>query len=283
VKIAFLGLGRMGRELVNHLLDAGHDVTVWNRTESATADAASRGARVAASPDEAIDGAEVVLTMFFGPDATRQVLTSQDPPFAGALWIDLTTIAPDDAEEFAAWARDHGVRHVYSPVIGTVRPAHDGALTVLLGGEPDAVASALPVVSLWAAEGKVKIYATPRQASTAKLIANLSLAVLAEGIAEALRLGTSEGFTSQDVLDLLPYTLLAPLVAAKGDIISGGSWSEHSSFTVDALAKDVGFMTGLSNQPLPAVEAFASLLRDAGAAGLGAADFTAALRGDTQH
>jgi 3-hydroxyisobutyrate dehydrogenase len=281
VKIAFLGLGRMGRELVNHLLDAGHELVVWNRTESATADAAARGARVAVSPAEAIDGAELVLTMFFGPDATREVVTSQNLAFAaGALWIDLTTIAPDDAEEFASWAGDHGVRHVYSPVIGTVKPAHDGTLTVLLGGEPDAVASALPIVSLWAAEDKVKIFATPRQASTAKLIANLSLAVLAEGIAETLRLGKSEGFSSQDVLDLLPFTLLAPLIAAKGAVISGKSWAEHSSFAVDALAKDIGFMTELSNQPLPAVEAFASLLRDASAAGLGAADFTAALRDD---
>jgi 3-hydroxyisobutyrate dehydrogenase len=281
MKIAFLGLGRMGRELVNHLLDAGHDVTVWNRTESATAGAAARGARVAHSPAEAIDGAEVVLTMFFGPDVIREVITSQNPAFAaGALWIDLTTIAPDDAEEFATWADDQMIRHVYSPVIGTVKPAHERALTVLLGGNPDAVAAARPIVSLWAAEGKIRTFATARQASTAKLIANLSLAVAAEGVAEALRLGTSADFTTQEVLDLLPLTLLASLMAAKGSIVRDGSWVENSSFTVDALAKDIRFMTTASTMPLPAAEAFAALLAGASAAGLGDADFTAALQDD---
>jgi len=282
MRTAFLGLGRMGRELATHLLAAGYDLTVWNRTVSAADALAFRGAHVAASAAEAIADADVVFTMFFGPDAVREVITSQAPAFApGALWVDLTTIGPDDAEQFAQWAAEQGVRHVYSPVLGTVKPAHDRALTVLLGGEADAVAVARPIVSLWAAEGRIKEFATARGASTAKLIANLSLAIVAEGIAETLRFGKSQGLTIDEVLDVLPLTLLAPLVAGKADIIRDRSWTENSSFTVDALAKDIGFVTALSNKPTPAADAFAQLLRDARAAGLGSADFTAALRADS--
>jgi len=282
MKVSFLGLGRMGRELVQHVIRGGHDVTVWNRTTSATEGAAAAGARVAGSPAEAVAGAELVVTMFFGPNVVREVLIDPGLEFApGALWVDATTVSPDDARDFAEWAAGRGLRFVAAPVVGTVGPAHDGTLGTLLGGQADDVAAARAVTDLWSDREKVREFPTPAAALTAKLIANLGVAVVAEGIAEALRLGHAGGLSTGEVLEILPLTQLATQANAKRAILGGKAWSEKVQFAVDALAKDTGFMTALAGAGrLPSVEALAAALAAASEDGLGGADYIAALRGD---
>src|SRR6266545_1861960 len=117
MRIAFLGLGRMGRELAAHLVTDGHDVTVWNRTSSATAPLVERGAKAAESAAGAVTDAEVVATALYGPDSVRDVVTDPDLPIhAGALWLDITTIAPADAVAFARWSTQRGIDYVHAPV-----------------------------------------------------------------------------------------------------------------------------------------------------------------------
>ncbi|MFC4244067.1 NAD(P)-dependent oxidoreductase [Gryllotalpicola reticulitermitis] len=283
MKIGFLGLGRMGRELVQHVIAGGNDVTVWNRTKSATEDAAAAGAHVAENPAAAVAGAEVVVTMFFGPTVTSDVLTGPDADVTfepGALWIDVTTVAPADASEFAEWAGARGIRFVSSPVIGSTGPAHEGTLGTLLGGAEADVAAARPIAELWSDPEKIRTFATQSAAATAKLIANLSVAVVAEGIAESLRVGHAGGMSTDEVLEVLPLTQFAGQAAMKKPIIAGQDWSK-TQFAVDALVKDTGFMTALAGAgELPAVEAWAARLADAHDAGLGGADYIAALRDD---
>ena len=106
MKIAFCGMGRMGRAMARHLLDAGHDLTVWNRTPGRAGELVSVGAHEASSPAEAWAGADAVVLMLFGPDAVREVLFGDDGVVAGslsgALVIDSTTIGPAAAREFGA-------------------------------------------------------------------------------------------------------------------------------------------------------------------------------------
>jgi len=281
MKIGFLGLGRMGRELVQHVIAGGHEVTVWNRTKSATTDASAAGARVADTPADAVAEAEVVITMFFGPAVTREVLTGPGTGVTftdGALWIDATTVAPADATEFAEWAGGRSIRFVYSPVVGSTGPAHDGTLSTLLGGAAADVAAARPIVELWSDPEKIRTFGSQAAASTAKLLANLSVAVVAEGIAEALRLGHAGGMSTDEVLEVLPLTQFAGQAAIKKAIIASGDWSK-TQFAVDALVKDTGFMTALAGSgALPAVEAWASRLDEAHDAGFGGSDYIAALR-----
>ncbi|MDM4764394.1 NAD(P)-binding domain-containing protein [Galbitalea sp. SE-J8] len=121
MKIAFLGLGRMGQILAEHLLDAGHDLVVWNRTPGVAPHLIAKGATAATSPGEAVSGANVVITVFFGPDAVREVVLNADLPFApNTVWMDITTVAPHHASASAEWAASHGVSFVQSPVIGSL-------------------------------------------------------------------------------------------------------------------------------------------------------------------
>ncbi|NEN06004.1 NAD(P)-dependent oxidoreductase [Diaminobutyricibacter tongyongensis] len=275
MKISFIGLGRMGRELVVHLIDAGHEVTVWNRSAPAAEDAGARGATVAGSAAEAVAGAEVVVSALFGPEAVREVILDAGLPFApSALWIDVTTVAPADAASFAAWAADAEVRYVHSPVIGSLAPARAGRLAVLVGGAPDAAKEAAGIVAVWADPDKLRIVDTAPKAATGKLIANLALAVSMEGVVEALRLGHSNDLSTDDVLSALSLTTLAPLAASKGDIIRDRSFDD-TQFSIDLLLKDTRLMIASSRVPLPAVSTVHEALEDASRDGRGEKDIAA--------
>jgi 3-hydroxyisobutyrate dehydrogenase len=95
MKIAFLGLGHMGRELAAHAIDAGHSLIVWNRTSSATDELVGRGAERAESPSAAVEAADLALTVLFDGNAVREVVMSANPPIpAGAVWTDVTRSSP---------------------------------------------------------------------------------------------------------------------------------------------------------------------------------------------
>ena len=105
MRVAFVGMGRMGVAMAAHVLDAGHELHVWNRTPGRAAALVEAGAVEAASPEEAVRGADAVVLMLFGPPSVREVLPAvvAGAP-EGALLINATTVAPADAREFAATA-----------------------------------------------------------------------------------------------------------------------------------------------------------------------------------
>ena len=277
MKITFLGLGRMGRELVTHVLDAGHDVTVWNRSPDAAAAAVGRGARQGATAAAAVEGAELVVSVLFGPETVREVVLDGVDTFGdGALWVDVTTVGPHDARRQAAWARGRGVRYVQSPVLGTLAPARAGALGVLLGGDPADVAAARTVTDLWADPERVFELDSAERAAAGKLAVNLGLAVSMQGLAEALQVAASAGLTASDVLDLLVKTPLAGIAAAKGSTVLSGEYAD-GQFTVNALVKDIDLMLE-ADAGLPAVEAARGRLLAAVEAGLGESDFSVIAR-----
>jgi 3-hydroxyisobutyrate dehydrogenase len=281
MKIAFLGLGRMGSELVPHILAAGHSVTVWNRTPAAAESIGGQGARVASNAAEAVRGSELVLTTLFGPDTVRQVVLNGNLPFAGdATWVDVTTVSPADTVEFDSWAKAHHIAYAHSPVIGSLAPARAGLLGVLLGGSKTATDAAEPIVSLWAETGRLHIYDKPAKAAAGKLVANLALAVSMQGLVEALRLGHGGGMTTEEVLSqLLDKTTLAPIAAVKAETIRNGTFQD-TQFSVNALAKDLRLMTQTSPRPLPAVTAAAAALNDAISRGNGEEDISSIARDD---
>ena len=276
MKIAFLGTGLMGTELALHLVKE-HDVVVWNRTSERTERVVAAGASVASSVAAAVAGRPVVVTSLFGPDTVREVITSPDALGADVLWIDSTTVSPEDADEFAAWAEARGVRYVHTPVVGTIGPARNGALGVYVGGTDAAArAEAEDIVRPWADPVRLKQVDSAAKAAGAKLLANLALAVSLQGLAEALRLGKAEGFTAEEVLDLLEYTGLAfPAKMKRAQVVSGVFDDAH--FTADALAKDIRLMLRSTPDPLPAATAALEALTREQRAGRGASDISVLL------
>jgi 3-hydroxyisobutyrate dehydrogenase len=280
-KIAFLGLGRMGRQLVAHLIEDGLDVTVWNRSSGVAEQVAASGATFAPTAADAVRGANIILSVLFGPEAIRDVIVTGQLPFTpNATWIDITTISPSDATSFQAWAHDHQLRYAYSPVIGSLGPAAQRQLGVLIGGTEDAVAIARPIVSHWADPDRLAIYDTPSKAAAGKLVANVALAVTMQGLIEALRIGRGGGLTAAEVIERCKdKTMLATIATMKGATLLEGSYDD-TQFSVDALAKDARLMIETAAEPLPALTAALDAFVTAQRENHGEDDFSVIAAGD---
>ena len=270
--IALLGTGLMGTQLGRHLLSAGHELTVWNRTADRTAALVVAGARAVATPQEAVLGAEAVVTVLFGPPAVRDTVIGPNLLAEGTLWLDVSTVGPADADQFAAAAREHGVRYVAGPVLGSMAPAEKGELGVLLGGPAADVAAARELARLWGDPEKIREFGSQREAAAGKLVANLALAVAMEGVAEALQLASDTGLDRDVTLSLLAASVLAPAVAAKKRQLSEREF-EEAEFTADALHKDMELILS-STLGLHAAQAAHDALESAQQDGRGSEDFS---------
>lgn len=275
MKIAFLGLGRMGTELALKLVD-DHELTVWNRTADKTKPLVEKGAQAADSPEAAVEGADLVITSLFGPDTVRKVVIQPGLIPEGVTWADSTTISPEDADEFA----DAVSTYVHTPVVGTLTPARNGKLGVYVGGTDasrrDTVAT---VVAPWAAANpeRLKVVDSAAKAATGKLLANLALAVTAQGYKEALYLGESQGLSAEEVSEMLGSTGLEFMRNMKQPFVQGERETSPGDFTVDAIAKDARLMLDTSEQDLPAVRAALDSLEGQQDADRGDHDFSSLL------
>src|SRR3954447_9201283 len=147
MRVAFLGLGRMGVAMARHVVEAGHELHVWNRTPGRAAELVAAGAVEEKTVADAVSEADAVVLMLFGPDSVREVL--QDVLAAapdGVLVVDGTTIGPDAAHEFAGLCAERGARYADAPVAGSVGPATAGTLGVLAGAREEDWAEVEPLL-----------------------------------------------------------------------------------------------------------------------------------------
>jgi 3-hydroxyisobutyrate dehydrogenase len=258
MRVAFLGLGRMGALMAGHVLSGGHDLVVWNRTPGKADALVARGAREAPSVSAAVAGADVVALMLFGPDSVRAVLAevcAAAPP--GTLVIDSTTIGPEAAREFGATATAAGLRYVDAPVAGSVGPAADGTLGVLAGGAQGDVDEALPVLSLWGAPDRVLRVGDVGAGSALKLCVNQSIGVLAAGLGESLRLGRELGLDRTLLLEVLGATGYGWFLGQKRPMLDSGDFSAVT-FSVDLMGKDLRLAVEAAHGELPVTAASAA-------------------------
>lgn len=239
--VAFLGLGRMGVRMAKHVLDAGHELVVWNRTPGKAAELVAAGAREAKTPREAVEGADAAVLMLFGPDSVREVL----PEVAreGLLVIDSTTIGPAAAHEFGRFCKERGARYVDAPVAGSLEPAAAGTLGVLAGSDEADWPEAEKLLHLWGDPAKVRRIGAIGSGSALKLVVNQGLGVLAAGLGEALRMAGDLGLDREVVLDVLEQGAYAFTVKQKRELLAGGDFSA-TRFSVDLLAKDLRLAVG---------------------------------------
>lgn len=275
MRIAFLGLGRMGSAMARHLLDAGHDLTVWNRTSGKAGDLVEAGATEAESVADAVSGAEAVVLMLFGPDSVREVLPRiGDAAPQNTLVIDSTTIGRDAAEEFGRIADGKGLRYVDAPVVGTVTPAQQGTLGVLVGGADEAVAEAKPLLETWGDPEKIRHVGPVGAGNALKTVVNLSLGVAMGGVAEALRLGSDLGIDRDVLLATLGQGPLGFSVNQKKDMLASGDY-QPTAFSLDLMLKDLRLALDVSPDHLPLTAATAEHVDAAVAAGHGDDDYAA--------
>ena len=205
-RIAFVGLGAMGRGMAGRLLAAGHDLVVFNRTPEKAAPLLAAGARSAATAREAATGADAVVVMVSDDEASRTVWTGADgvlagEPAAGALAVECSTLSHDWVLELADVVRARGLRYVDSPVTGLPDAAAGGQLTLLVGADDDDLAAAEPLL---AAMSAAVLHFGPVGTGTAyKLMINLmgavQIAAAAEGMAFAERAGLDPELVAQAI------------------------------------------------------------------------------------
>jgi 3-hydroxyisobutyrate dehydrogenase len=236
MRVAFLGLGRMGVRMAQHVLDAGHELVVWNRTPGKAGELITAGAREAKTPGDAVEGADAAVLMLFGPDSVRAVL----PEVArdGLLVIDSTTIGPDAAREFGRLCRERGARYIDAPVAGSLEPAAAGTLGVLAGADEADWPRAQELLHLWGDPAKVRRVGPIGSGSAFKLVVNQGLGVLAAGLGEALRMAGDLGLDRKVVLDVLEQGAYGFTVKQKRELLEAGDFSA-ARFSVDLLAKDL--------------------------------------------
>lgn len=217
-KLGFLGLGAMGAPLASRLIEAGHQVTVWNRTRSAATPFEGR-ATIPESPADAARGVEAVITSLATPNALSEVLFGEDGATfgiePGATLIDMSTVGRDQVLEVAGRLPE-GVELIDAPVLGSVSNAVDGTLQIFVGGSEESFARWKDLL----APMGTPIHVGPTGAGAAmKLVANSTLAGLMSLIGEALALSDGFGLDQETVVPVLLDSPIGPAMSRKLDKI----------------------------------------------------------------
>jgi len=204
--VAFLGLGVMGLPMAGHLARAGHRITVFNRTPAkAQAWVAEYGGRSAATPREAAAGASIVFACVGNDDDLRSVVLGEDGAFAGmardAVFVDHTTASAAVARELHASARARGLHFVDAPVSGGQTGAVNGVLTVMCGGDEVPFAAIQPVAMAMAKA--VTRIGESGAGQLAKMVNQVCIAGLVQGLAEGIAFGRQAGLDMKLVLDVI--------------------------------------------------------------------------------
>jgi 3-hydroxyisobutyrate dehydrogenase-like beta-hydroxyacid dehydrogenase len=241
MKVAFVGTGKMGLPMAGNILRSGHDLTVFNRTLSRTDPLRDDGATVAASAAEAVRDAEVLVTMLADPAAVAaqvvddgQVLS--DAP-DGLVWLEMSTIGPSAAREFAGRAAEAGVTMLDAPVSGSVTVAESAALVAMVGGDAEALERARPVLE---AMTKAHFHLGASGAGAAmKLAVNLMIASQTVAISEALVLAEAAGIERPDAYEVIAAGALAsPFVEYKKAAFLDPDGTP-AAFALDLMRKDL--------------------------------------------
>jgi len=272
MKVGFCGLGIMGSRMAAQVAKAGHEVTAWTRTEGkAQAWADENGARAAATPAEAAEGADVLITMLVdGAQVTS--LIEQVPARDDLLFLDMTTIGAPAARQLA-----QGRRFVDAPVTGSSPRAENGTLTIMVGGRDEDVALAMPLLQ---AMGEKIVHMGPvGHGQAIKVIGNVVSSSNAIILAQSLIAGAAAGIDLQKAIDVLSVSSGAStMLDLKARPMLEHDWT--TLFKLEHMLKDVRLALEQAHEskvPYPAAAYAAQLLEGGMARGLADADFASVL------
>jgi len=254
MKIAYLGLGIMGRPMASRLVTAGHEVSVWNRTARQHID----GAATAVSPADAAKEAEVVWCCVADTNAVERIIFGDDGALQslreGAIIVDSSTISPSATLRFAERVNQRGVHWVDAPVTGSKIGAENGQLIFIVGGATEPVQYLDP---LFKAMGKQVIHIGGiGKGQAAKLGMNLMLALIYEGFAEAFVLARKLGVEPHKLIELIQASMVrSGVIDYKAPFVLRHDYSPN--FPLRLMHKDIHLMLEMAKEnrvKLPALE-----------------------------
>lgn len=281
--IAFIGLGIMGAPMANHLVDAGHTVVGYNRSQPAIDALVAHGGQGATSVADAVAEAEVVITMVPDSPDVLGIALGDEGIYAnakpGTLHIDMSTIRPDVAVQLAEAGAERGIRVIDAPVSGGEAGAKEAVLSIMVGGADDDVAAATPYLEV---VGKTIVHVGPAgSGQTVKAANQLIVAGNYELVAEAIVLLRAYGVDAQAGLKALAGGLAGSTVLdRKGASMLAGDFTP--GFRVDLHHKDMGIILESARAKgvaIPLGAATAQLIGSLRAQGDGSLDHSALLRG----
>jgi 3-hydroxyisobutyrate dehydrogenase/2-hydroxy-3-oxopropionate reductase len=227
--IAFIGLGAMGSRMARRLLNAGHDVSVWNRTAERAEPLRTAGAEVADSPADAARGADFAITMVRDAEAlwevTEGLLAGLQP---GSVHIEMSTVGPAAIHELAQ-RMPEGIGLVDAPVLGSISEAEEGSLRIFVGGDAPLFECVQPVLRVL---GDPLHVGELGSGAVAKLVANSTLFAVICALGEAIALGDGLGLSRQATFDVLAATPLAAQAERRRDAIESRRYPPRFKLTL---------------------------------------------------
>ena len=281
MQIGIAGVGRMGAAIAARLMEAGHQVTVWNRSADKTKPLAAAGAKVAATPAALTRGAEAIVSILTDAAALDMVYGGPSGLLAGdakgKLFIEMSTVQPAIVTALAEKVRAAGGAFVECPVGGTVGPARQGKLLGLMGAEPADAARAKPILDQLCR--RLEHCGPVGSGAVMKLAINLPLMISWQAYGEAFALCRGLGFDGKRLLDLFADTSgannalknRAPMIAA---LFDGGD-PGPVTFDIDSARKDLRSMLAEGKArgvELPLIERTLASFDEASRNGLGGRD-----------
>lgn len=284
--VGFIGLGIMGEAMCRNLIRKGHAAVVFNRTPGKTAALEAEGARSATSPADVALRSDVVITMLADPDAVRQIYDGPggiaSVSLAEKVCIDMSTVSPECSRQTAASVAGAGGDFLEAPVLGSKKPAIDGTLTILTGGD-EALAEMLRPLLL-AMGSKVVHMGGIGTAAHMKLIVNQMMGTILCVFGEAALTGLAAGLQAEKIIEVVMASgAAAPVIGLKGaDMLGAKRFETH--FPLRHALKDMKLAVLAGDAmgvPTPVTAAVQQLFAVARERGFGDQDFSAVVRGLT--
>ena len=279
MKVGFVGLGRMGMPMALRLLQAGHALTVHNRSRGKVEELVGQGALSGSSPAEVTRSSEIVLTCLPDVAAVESVFLSDDgivPAAApGQILVDHSTVAPSTSREIARETQARGAYFLDAPISGGVERASEGTLTIMVGGEKEAIERARTVFEVLG--GNIIHVGDVGSGSAVKLINQLLVGIHSLGAAEAVLLGNRAGIDPGVLLEILGTSWGASFMLSRnGPVMVERSFADARA-PLRLLAKDLGLIQGFAKgigAPIPMGARTSEMMQLAIEKGLGEMDIS---------
>ena len=276
-KLGFVGLGVMGSRVVKRLLDAGHEVTGYNRTKSKAQWLLDAGMKWADTPRAVAESSDITFSMVTNTNALREVTEGADGLLAGmkpgAIHLDMSTVSPAFSRELAKQVEAKGAAMLDAPVSGSVITLEEGKLSIMVGGDPNVFEKVKPI--LLNIGPKATHVGENGLAVTMKIATNLSLAVQMLAFSEGVLLAEKSGIKREVAVEVLVNSVIAsPMVKYRGPFVLG--MPEEAWFDCYMMQKDMTLALELGrelNVPLPTTATTNEFLTAARGMGLEKQDF----------